>query len=1260
MAKKRRRRVPEVLWRLFHHKARTLAETILSLVPPPPATAAACRCKGRRCLSCSGDDAMSFLLRPNDPPDYRKLLTKCFVVVSENAPPLTVFDPQCRWSQLEIVTRTIEMISYELPSSNNIICCSYDKNTRSSSVVDILTSSAWSFLLRRVGDTLMVYLLKHTSVFLPLLGKKHHQVAGFPISDLCLKFSRFMPDFEIQHHSPDHNGLREKRNNVGVASMSVKQLCPWSLNIEASSNNNKFVGSNGSNSVSNEECLNEKCKESSNQNIALPGKRKRQFRWQRQRKRRQLAGQGMSSLISCTESFNNNDNSTSGSRGQPGLCRGSGLCNGLTVSCFSCCSVFQNLPKIIKKVQVDRKSIFYRLESSSSMFPRKHILHSLKPNDSGAISLFKNIFGTFDVDMNPQSMAGFLGKRCCLSRSTCLCNSLVRLLKTLIRKAKRCQYLRLLDKHCSPPYLEDANESGRPPLFEGNDYGISFSVKECDEAQLERKSCHVSDTRSCKLISGATDNHFEPSKSYCLKKQVVSFIWAVCRSIVPSVLLGMPSNWRILRKNISKFIQLRRFEKFSLNQCVHKLKTSKFPLLSNKPCQLTSDMAKYSKGHSGDMHKKCSELVATDIIKHRILERWIFWFFASLVSPLVQANFYITESEHDKQEVFYYRKPIWRKLMKESVTCLKAKSYCQLNHASVRQIIRKRSFGFSRARLRPKENGVRVLANLKASSRMPVNLLSSRILSNGHLQRKASSIPRNIKYDYFKSVNSVLHDLHVVLKGIQTKEPEKLGSSVFDYNDVYRKFVPFLFSLKDGSTTLPSIFIVVSDVSKAFDSVNQDRLLSVMKDVILDDEYILEKSIQVLCTKKSLRVHQHLTLADQDIITKSAKIPSCPSAHSLDGVLVKKVWSRKIRKEEVHFNLNEHIKRNVLQLDDNFYQQCVGIPQGSVLSSLLCSFYYGHMERNVIFPFLEKAWEPDTTHFSGEHDFRGALASGSSCKVEMIACASKYLLLRFIDDFLFLSTSKKQSAMFFSRLHRGIRDYNCYMNEEKYGLNFTINNSLGLWSDRLYVGKDGISFLRWSGLLVNCCTLEIQADYTRYTNSHLSSTLTVSWEGKVGRHLKAKLCDYLRPKCHPIFYDSNINSAAVVRLNIYQAFLLCAMKSHSYVAKLSPTFSFSPRFFIDAIDSSLRYMYKLIKKRMHSLNVGSNFRPIFDVKKKEIIWLGLYAYVRVLKKKQSRYKELLSLLRSKFKAYWKAENLSPALKYAVDDAHSSLFWNIKY
>lgn len=98
----------------------------------------------------------------------------------------------------------------------------------------------------------------------------------------------------------------------------------------------------------------------------------------------------------------------------------------------------------------------------------------------------------------------------------------------------------------------------------------------------------------------------------------------------------------------------------------------------------------------------------------------------------------------------------------------------------------------------------------------------------------------------------------------------------------------------------------------------------------------------------------------------------------------------------------------------------------------------------------------------------------------------------------------------------------------------------------------------------------------RYLSSHLSSTLTVRREGRPGHSLRGKLFDYLRPKCHPIFYDSNINSAAIVRLNIYQAFVICAMKFHCYVADISGICNLEPRSCIKTIFSALRYAILLV------------------------------------------------------------------------------------
>ncbi|KAK9169547.1 hypothetical protein Syun_001687 [Stephania yunnanensis] len=169
-------RVPETLWRLFGNRARTLAETLCSLLPPlPPPSPMKCGCRdGQICLACVGnEDAMSSLLRPDDPSDYRTLLNRCFVVVSENAPPLTGFSFVNRLSQHELISlqrscdlrgdnssrknfyeprENAEDPKYAQHGNDDAIRVCNDvsvKHTQSSHVVDLLITSAWCHLLRR-------------------------------------------------------------------------------------------------------------------------------------------------------------------------------------------------------------------------------------------------------------------------------------------------------------------------------------------------------------------------------------------------------------------------------------------------------------------------------------------------------------------------------------------------------------------------------------------------------------------------------------------------------------------------------------------------------------------------------------------------------------------------------------------------------------------------------------------------------------------------------------------------------------------------------------------------------------------------------------------------------------------------------------------------------------------------------------------------------------------------------------------------------
>ncbi|KAF5779306.1 putative RNA-directed DNA polymerase [Helianthus annuus] len=998
--RKVRKRVPEVLWKLFGKRAQSLAEALLSLIPPATLQ---CRCKGSRaCLRCRSSDTerMSFLLREDDPSHYRTLLNHCFVVLFHTAPSPPPFDYHSRFSQIELVRKTIEMILSENISTKNVICTGYNKHKRSSTALEALTSSSWNLLLKRVGDGLMVHLLKHSLIFMPLNRKKHHQVAGIAINDLCwqhLKNHQHSSGVPERHHKADSVFM-----NIDIPESSLSCHGDSTVRVDLSQENG-----------------------------VLSRKRLRSRACRRKRKRRKLSSQYTKS--SLPEKMKS-------------------LC--------SCCSVWQTLQKVSTKNQINKRPMLYKLERTSSILPEKHIINSLRPNACGANALFKDIF---DVCSALQPTQCTHSNDTCVVGATCLYHSLHKRLKILIRKASHCPRVKLLNKHI------------------------------LDQSSTSEQSSELS----------------------CSKRQVVSFVWAACMNIIPRELLG---NWRILRKNISKFIRLRIYEKFSLHQCMYKLKISDFQFLS---------------------------AICNSGIIRKLLERWTYWVFAFIVVPLLQANFYVTESEHGKLQVFFYEKSVWEKLMKTSIGCLKDECYRLVNVTSVKQIVSCRRFGFSRVRFRPKANGIRPLANLKSSSRLQIS--------------------HSIKE--FKAVNVVLQDLHAALKDVQIKAPEKLGSSVFSYNDVHRNLRNFISRVKSGSSTLPRMYMVVADVQKAYDSIDQDKLLHLMKDVIVDD-HLLHQTHQIIASNQHFQVLPYINLCKQ--------FRSHAQSHSSHSIILDQGRSRIAAKDDLHFNLQQHVKNNLLYIDQRFYQQNVGIPQGSILSSLLCSFYFGHMETTKLVPFLDKITKSD------------------------------FMLLRFIDDFLFISTSKKLALGFFSRLERGFCEYNCSMNKEKFGLSFDfgqIKSKLN-WSD---FDGNGNKFVRWSGLLINCKTLEVQADYTR--------------------------------------------------LNIHQAFLLCAMKFHCYACDLSDICTFDSRSYLDIICKSLRYMYRLMKRRVFSMQVDPGLRPFIRVRRREVDWLGLTAYVEVLKRKQSRYNELLYLLELKLKS---VTIESPDLKSAADKSNSSVLWKIKY
>ncbi len=102
--------------------------------------------------------------------------------------------------------------------------------------------------------------------------------------------------------------------------------------------------------------------------------------------------------------------------------------------------------------------------------------------------------------------------------------------------------------------------------------------------------------------------------------------------------------------------------------------------------------------------------------------------------------------------------------------------------------------------------------------------------------------------------------------------------------------------------------------------------------------------------------------------------------------------------------VDAHIRQNLIQVGSSYYRQSVGIPQGSMLSSILCSYFYAELEARHL-TFLQ---------------------------------ADDCLLLRLIDDFLLITTSRDKAQCFMTMMQSGFKEYGVAVNPSKTLVNFAM------------------------------------------------------------------------------------------------------------------------------------------------------------------------------------------------------------------------------
>ncbi len=116
-----------------------------------------------------------------------------------------------------------------------------------------------------------------------------------------------------------------------------------------------------------------------------------------------------------------------------------------------------------------------------------------------------------------------------------------------------------------------------------------------------------------------------------------------------------------------------------------------------------------------------------------------------------------------------------------------------------------------------------------------------------------------------------------------------------------------------------------------------------------------------------------------------------------------------------------------------------------------------------------------------------------------------------------------------------------------------------------------------------------------------------------------KLLNSLKTRAHIIYNDASLNDAETVAVNLYQTFLVSAMKLYTYLKVTSSArLSFQASYIVDAIRSAVAFSPKVVLARAQR---GKRLHPdvLCRLDPTRVRFLGLDAFIRIFSRKKSAH-----------------------------------------
>ncbi|KAL2308141.1 hypothetical protein Nmel_001143 [Mimus melanotis] len=832
-------------------------------------------------------------------------------------------------------------------------------------------------------------------------------------------------------------------------------------------------------------------------------------------------------------------------------------------------------------VYIERKCLLYSCRSFHECFPKSFILNHLQDSQAGGRRLIEAIFLSQNQvqQRHNQSLPKHKRRKKVLPKRY---QQMRHTFQQLLKNHGKCAYLALLRKNCpiriseiSMRKINLSCQAALPGEAEVQKQAEQFGkepAKCVSSSRCESGHTDVPDNLSAPLAESVQGESLpseeqnpgeardaalrELLKQHSSYWQVYMFVRDCLEKVIPAELWGSYHNKCRFLKNVKMFISRGRFAKVSLQELMWRMRVN--------DCM-------WLRLGKGDYFVPADE----HCFREELLAKFLYWLMGTYVVELLRSFFYITETMFQKNMLFYYRKFIWGKLQNIGIRNHFVKVQLRPLSSEDMETIRQKKFVPMSSKLRfiPKPNGLRPIVKVGG-------VVEPRALSKESREKKMSHY------------NTQLKNLFSALNYERTINTSCIGSSVFGKDDIYKTWKQFVIKILESGGEIPHFYCVKADLSRAYDTIPHNKLVEVISRVLKPEKrtvYCIRRYAVIMITPsgKARRLYRrHDFMPDmKQFVSQLQENASLQNAIVVEQSLTFQETSSSL----FNFFL-QMIRNSILKIRNRYYLQCCGIPQGSILSTLLCSLFYGDMENKLL----------------------------SGIKQDGV-------LIRLIDDFLLLTPHLMKARTFLRTLTSGIPEYGLLINPNKTVVNFPVDDIPGCSK---FKQLPDCRLIPWCGLLLDIKTLEVYCDYSSYTCTSIRSSLSFNSNITAGKNMKYKLSAVLKLKCHSLFLDLQINSLRTVLINIYKILLLQAYRFHACVLQFpfNQQVRKNPHFFLRIISQTASCCYAVLKTINAGIAAGNQgVSGIFPIHVAE--WLCYHAFTVKLSNHEAVYKCLLKSLK---------------------------------